>query len=91
MPRGIKLAEYGKLPRPEQDKKLREMLAATKQPSNDVEALNEEISVFEQRYEVASDRMRSDLRRGKRQETWDVCQWLLTLNLRDRLARPATR
>ena len=48
------------------------------------------IHAFEVRFGVDSTTLRREVGSGKRLETWDVCQWLMALRERDRLAARAT-
>lgn len=55
-------------------------------PNGGLEDVEARIRAFERRYEVDSETMREQVASGARVETWDVCQWLLLLDVRDRLA-----
>jgi len=55
-------------------------------PNGGLEDVEARIRAFERRYEVDSESMREQVASGERVETWDICQWLLLLDVRDRLA-----
>lgn len=92
MKRAIRMAEFATMPRPQQDEMLRDMVDATKGPPNgECAAVDVEIRAFEQRHGFDSDTMRAKLRDGSLAENWDICQWLMALNLRDLLAKRTAR
>jgi hypothetical protein len=59
-------------------------------PNGEVEDIEERIRAFERRYELDSETMREEVSTGARAETWDLCQWLMLLDVRDRLAAART-
>lgn len=70
----------------------RKMVEASRQPVNgELRALAAKIRRLEQRYEVTSEKMREQVASGERRETWEVCQWLMLLSDRDRLAERRQR
>lgn len=92
MKRAIKMAEFATMARPEQDSLLREMVQATTEPPNgECAAVDGEIRAFEQRFKMDSETMREQVRSGALAESWDICQWLMALNLRDLLAERSAR
>lgn len=92
MKRAMKMAEFARMPRPQQDRVLRELVEATRQPPNgECAQVDDEIRAFENQFKIDSATMRSRVRVGEMEETWEVCRWLLTLDRRDRLAKRAAR
>jgi hypothetical protein len=90
--RAMRMAEFARMPRPQQDRVLREMVAATKEPPNgECAEVDAEIHAFEQRFGIDSAAMRAQVRSGEMKESWDICKWLMTLDRRDRLAKRAAR
>lgn len=72
--------------------RIAELVDATRgKPNGEISAINEQIRNFERRYETSSASLRSELTAGKRHETAEICQWLMLLKLRDRLAAVETR
>jgi hypothetical protein len=60
--------------------KLRELVEATRRLSDDdVRKLDAEIAAYETKYGITSEQMQEELRTGSRQETNDICAWLLLL------------
>jgi len=92
MMKSIRMAELAALEPEARAERLREFVAATRQPPNgELAEAEAEIRTFEQRAGVDSDTMRREVSEGRRPETWDVCEWLLLLEERDRLASLAAR
>jgi hypothetical protein len=59
--------------------------AARGKPNGELRDVDSRIHAFETRFGVDSATLRSEVASGKRPETWDVCQWLMLLQERDRL------
>ena len=92
MKRAIKMADWSKLPRPDQDRELRELVTAARQPPNGERVeVRTEIAAFERKFGCNSEQMRERVRSGKMPETWEVSQWLMALHRRDRFAQRTTR
>jgi hypothetical protein len=59
--------------------------------SETIAKLDAQIRAFEARYEMTSEIMRQRLASGAQEETLDVCDWLMALDLRTRLASSSGR
>lgn len=42
--------------------------------------VQQEVAAYEERHLMTSDQMRERLAAGSLDETWEICQWLLTLS-----------
>lgn len=50
-----------------------------------LKVLNERIAAFEEQFGISSYTMRRELKADTRKETFEICQWLMVLNLKERL------
>ena len=92
MKRAIKMSEFARLSRPEQDEELTKMVSASRLPPNgELVEVDAEIAAFERQHHLDSEQMRAQVRTGAMVETWDVCRWLMALQRRERLAQRASR
>lgn len=90
--RRIRDAELLAMPEAKRRQALADLVAATKlAPNGELVELNEEITGFEKRRGMTSAEMRSELEAGRIFETREICQWLMALKLRDRLASLSSR
>ena len=66
--------------------------AAKSMPNGEIRDLDLRIHAFEEKHGLSSADLRRELAQGKRQESWEICKWLLLLDQRDllgaRVARP---
>lgn len=71
---------------------LARLVEAARQPVNgELRELDVEIKAYEDRFGFSSERMRSMVGAGEMRETLEVCDWLMTLNRRERLAKRAAQ
>jgi hypothetical protein len=63
------------------------MLAALGPPNGELRLLNDKIAEFERDRRMSSEEMRAGLAAGLLREDDFLCRWLLTMSLRDRVAR----
>jgi len=92
MKAGVRLADLAALPAPERQAKLRELSAATRRlPNGELASLEAEIRAYEVRHGIDSETLRREVNAGKRQETWEVCRWLMVLDELERLRALAPR
>lgn len=65
--------------------------AATSQPNGEARDLDHQIHAFEEKFGLSSEDLRRELAQGKRDESWEVCKWLMLLDQRDLLGARAAR
>jgi hypothetical protein len=86
--KSIRLADLAGISREEIEARLTPLSAGLDSPLNgELEELNSRIGAFEDAYQMDSERMRTRVTSGEMSETADVCQWLILVKLRDRIAR----
>jgi len=62
----------------ERSKRLKALVEATKRLGDeDVRNLDAEITAYEQKYGITTEELQAQLTAGTRQETADICTWLL--------------
>jgi len=62
----------------ERAKKLKALVEATKRLGDeDVRKLDDEITAYEKKYGITTEELKVQLTAGTRQETADICTWLL--------------
>ena len=92
MKREMRVADLAKMTRPQQDAKLRELVATARQPPNgELAEVKAEVENFERAHGFDSATMQRKLRAGELAETLDVCQWLMAIHRRERIAQRASR
>ena len=80
----IKLSDLAKMPVPDSNRVLGELVRSAKSRRNGQSAvLDARISDYELRYEMSSVDMRRRLKDGTLRETADIARWLMTLAARD--------
>lgn len=84
----IKLAEFAALPKHEAQKRADDLLRGSICPSPELlkeqtRNLNDRIEAIEVRQGMSSESMRRALKNGSIQETAEICQWLMLLEIRD--------
>jgi hypothetical protein len=85
----ISLSELASLNDVEYRSRVRSLVAVPS--SQKVVELDAEIGHFERARGFSSAEMQTRLAKGQLDETLDVCDWLMTLKLRDRLVGPRSR
>lgn len=61
-------------------KKLKALADAVKRLSDeDVRKLDAEITAYEKKYGITSEQMQKEITAGAREETFEICQWLLLI------------
>jgi len=89
MKRSIPLSEFHGASDARRDELLSELVRDARTPPNgEAKEIDAEIRVFEQRYEMTSAQMVERLTGGQQRETFDICNWLMLLEVRDRLGEP---
>jgi hypothetical protein len=82
----IKLSEYHTLSTEDRTARVQDLLNASKQPLHEeLTQLDEEVAVFERRYEMSSNSMQRRLASHQINHTGDICRWLILLDLRQRV------
>jgi hypothetical protein len=88
----IRLSELSKLGATEKDSKLRKLMGATRRPPNgELAALDGRIREYEARAGYDSGTLKRRLASGEIAETADVCDWLMLLDLRERVGSVISR
>ena len=65
--------------------------AEARTPANgSVKSLNAEISGYEEKHGLKSDRLLEELSSGEREETEEILSWLMLIRLRDRVESSRT-
>lgn len=92
MKAGVRLADLAALPTAERQAKLRELSNATRRlPNGELASLEAEVRAYEQRHGIDSATLRREVNAGTRQETWEVCRWLMVLDEVERLRALTSR
>jgi len=65
--------------------------AAHSQPNGEARNLDQQIRFFEEKFGLSSEELRRELAQGKRDESWEVCKWLMLLDQRDLLGSRSAR
>jgi hypothetical protein len=60
-------------------------------PNGELKDVIEQITDFERRFQLDSERMRAEVSDGTRREDWEICQWLMLMKRRSRLEQRASR
>jgi hypothetical protein len=56
------------------------MKDARRAHQGEIAKVEREVAAYEERHLMTSDQMRARLGAGEINETWEICQWLLTLS-----------
>lgn len=81
----LKLSELAKMPKPQRDAALADLVRAAKAPRNgEAKILDERIRAFEVQYEMTSEQMLERLAAGDLHDTADIAKWTMLLYARDR-------
>ena len=90
--RRIRDAELRAMSEQERARVLSELaVATTAQPNGELRELDAEITKYEQRRRMTSADMRDALATGRLAEDFEICQWLIALSLRERIASLSSR
>jgi hypothetical protein len=88
----VRLSELERLQPGEKEAKLRALVVATGQPPNgELRELDSRIHEYEQRAGLNSAALRDKLASGEVAETAEVCDWLMLLEIRERIAAVVSR
>jgi len=88
----VRFSELARLEPEEKSRRLGELVQATRLPVNgELATVDAALRGYEQRHGFDSETMRRRLTSGELSESTDVCEWLMLLNLRNRLASLASR
>jgi len=88
----FKVSDLTSRPVPEQRQALEELVRDSRSlPNGEVTELDAKIRAYEDRFGFDSKTLLERVKSGEQRETWDICQWMMTLELRDSIAakRPA--
>jgi hypothetical protein len=86
MKHSVSIAELKTMSAREQERRVSELIrAARSAPNGEIEELDREIRAYEQRYGLDSASLEREVAGGHRQETEDICRWLMLLRIRERL------
>jgi hypothetical protein len=92
MKRSVSIAALKVMSASRREEEIAELIKSTRRlPNGEIADLDEVIKHFEEQYHVDSETMRARVADGSLAETTDICTWLMTLKLRDRLAKLAAR
>lgn len=92
MKKSIKSADLRKMSAEEQDEAMRGLVRVARgQPNGELRELDQQIRELEEKHGLSSDDLRRELSRGKRKESWEICQWLMLLDQRDLLGSRTSR
>ena len=84
--RAVRFSEIREASPAMREKALAGIIAEAKAPANgSVEALNDEIAEYEEKYALKSRRLLEQLSSGEREETEEIISWLMLIRLRERL------
>jgi len=79
----LRFSELQRLSAAERQARFREFQDAMHQPMNgQLCELDEQIRAFEARYEMPSDEMYAKFKAGELHETYEICRWLMLVELR---------
>jgi len=92
MKHSVTLKEIREAPASKQHELLGALVRATKaRPNGELTDVEARIHAFESRYEMSSEAMLAKLDDGTLGETLDICNWVMFIKLRGRLAERASR
>ncbi len=83
----LRLSELASLSDSEKSQAMSRFLHKSGTPNGQLAELDRRIATFERVYETTSEMMRAELASGTRKETAEICQWLMLLELRERVSR----
>jgi hypothetical protein len=88
----VKSSELRKMSPERQDEAMKKLVrAANSQPNGEAQELDQQIHAFETAFGLSSEDLRRELAQGKRDESWEVCKWLMLLDQRDLLGARSAR
>jgi hypothetical protein len=88
----VRLSDLAKLGAKEQETRLRNLVGATRRaPNGELGDLDARIRAHESRAGYDSETLRRRLLSGDEAETPEVCDWLMLLDLRERIASVVSR
>ncbi|HEY8205976.1 MAG TPA: hypothetical protein VIG99_00750 [Myxococcaceae bacterium] len=86
MKRMVKGTELRQMSPERQEEAIKELVRAANSPPNgEMRDLDQQICAFEEKFGLSSQELRRELAQGRREESWEVCQWLMLLDQRDYL------
>jgi exonuclease VII small subunit len=92
MKHSVTSSELRKMNPERQEQAVKELVrAVNSMPNGEILDLDRQIRDYEEKFKLSSDALRHELAQGKRQETWEVCKWLLLLDQRDLIAAHVAR
>lgn len=82
----VKSAELRRMSPERQEEAVKELVRAANSPPNgEVGDLDQQIHALEVKFGLSSEDLRRELAQGRREESWEVCRWLMLLDQRDYL------
>lgn len=92
MKRTVSIKDLKMMAPEDRERLMKELVLATQNaPNGELRQLEDEVEAFEKKFGFDSETMQAQLASGTLRETWEICQWLMTLRLRDDLAALASR
>jgi hypothetical protein len=91
MRRSVSIAELGVMSAAQQRRRVGELVRAARTPANgELAKLDAVIREYEDQHKLDTATLRRELAEGRRQETEDICHWLMLVGLREHLAKRST-
>lgn len=83
----VRVSELQQMSPEQQEEAIQRLVqAAQSQPNGEVQELDLQIRTFEEKYGLSSEDLRRELAQGKREESWEICTWLMLIDQRAWLA-----
>lgn len=88
----VKSSELRRISPERQEEAVKKLVrAATSLPNGEARDLYQQIHAFEEKFGLSSEDLRRELAQGKRDESWEVCKWLMLLDQMDLLGEAQRR
>ncbi len=92
MKHAVKSSELRQMSPERQEEAVKKLVrAANSRPNGEVRDLDHQIRAFEEKFGLSSEDLRRELAQGKRDESWEICKWLMLLDQWDLLGVRSTR
>lgn len=92
MKHAVKSSELRQMSPERQEEAVKKLVrAANSRPNGEARNLDEQIQAFEEKFGVSSADLRRELAQGRREESWEICKWLMLLDQRDVLGARSAR
>ncbi len=79
----MKLSDLSKMSEAERKTALDDLVEQSRQPADPemIQDYKNRIAAYEEKFEITSEQMKKKLSLGEIQETWEICKWLLDLQM----------